>query len=678
MWQSAGRASACQRAAGGDILARSAGGVMSLDTLLEAARYIEQQEQKQKQQRLAAAKRRTSSFCRIDEEPYRASNGHHQQQQQQASAASGGGTSLAYSSGVPVERERHTSVGSDRSHRSSTSIATNHSTILDDGVNRTIAHNQTDGENGGVSSDHGSRRRTNSSSMGPLSMRSSKVPGTREVHNKLEKNRRAHLKECFELLKDQLPPSPDEKKASNLSILGSAIRYIQLLRRKERDYENEMERLAREKIASQQRITTLKRELSSTWEHIDFSKLLPDEVAAKTPDREHNQSSTPAPQSLGLRAEHRYSSSSSLSSAATAPSPSAVTTNNQMAITRASPITQLISPTAATIQKSNGQQVIQINQTNQHITTNGTSNGPTIVKTTNNQLGAKRELNMYTKQVPVNSKINNTYASGHLISQNALISNGKIARLEGQPQVKLVNGTPSLALVTQTDNHDKDVKVQPTQITLSQVIPGGSLVVSPIQLSLAPQNIRVLGSAATIELATSSSSQRLRDTSVTSTTHVRKILVPQSSAGSPVVAVPQENGANGPLGGRLPGGAELNLLPTNGGPQVVKNNSNHQPNILYRTNKTGGALIVNNGIALKSGENASSRPVHVMTPIGSCATSLSGLTPLVVSQSQGGQVTHIVASPSQLGGKYLSAALVKPMVVVSTSGNVQSTSTSSN
>lgn len=141
----------------------------------------------------------------------------------------------------------------------------------------------------------------------------------------------------------------------------------------------------------------------------------------------------------------------------------------QMAITRASPITQLISPTAATIQKSNGQQVIQINQTNQHITTNGTSNGPTIVKTTNNQLGAKRELNMYTKQVPVNSKINNTYASGHLISQNALISNGKIARLEGQPQVKLVNGTPSLALVTQTDDHDKDVKVQPTQITLSQV-----------------------------------------------------------------------------------------------------------------------------------------------------------------------------------------------------------------
>ena len=51
--------------------------------------------------------------------------------------------------------------------------------------------------------------------------------GTREVHNKLEKNRRAHLKECFELLKKQLP-SQDEKKSSNLSILHAAIRHIQV------------------------------------------------------------------------------------------------------------------------------------------------------------------------------------------------------------------------------------------------------------------------------------------------------------------------------------------------------------------------------------------------------------------------------------------------------------------
>ncbi|KAK7595499.1 hypothetical protein V9T40_013324 [Parthenolecanium corni] len=51
--------------------------------------------------------------------------------------------------------------------------------------------------------------------------------GTREVHNKLEKNRRAHLKECFELLKNQVPAIQDEKKPSNLTILRTAIRYVQ-------------------------------------------------------------------------------------------------------------------------------------------------------------------------------------------------------------------------------------------------------------------------------------------------------------------------------------------------------------------------------------------------------------------------------------------------------------------
>lgn len=48
--------------------------------------------------------------------------------------------------------------------------------------------------------------------------------GTREVHNKLEKCRRAHLKECFDILKKQLPASGDEKKTSNLSILHSALK----------------------------------------------------------------------------------------------------------------------------------------------------------------------------------------------------------------------------------------------------------------------------------------------------------------------------------------------------------------------------------------------------------------------------------------------------------------------
>ncbi|RZF38095.1 hypothetical protein LSTR_LSTR006494 [Laodelphax striatellus] len=88
--------------------------------------------------------------------------------------------------------------------------------------------------------------------------------GTREVHNKLEKNRRAHLKQCFELLKKHVPISPDEKKISNLNILHSATKYIQALRRKDREYEYELEKLARQKIALQQHLAVLKRERSES------------------------------------------------------------------------------------------------------------------------------------------------------------------------------------------------------------------------------------------------------------------------------------------------------------------------------------------------------------------------------------------------------------------------------
>lgn len=37
-----------------------------------------------------------------------------------------------------------------------------------------------------------------------------------------------------------------------------------------------MERLAREKIALQQRFASLKKELSAQWDHIDFNTLIPD------------------------------------------------------------------------------------------------------------------------------------------------------------------------------------------------------------------------------------------------------------------------------------------------------------------------------------------------------------------------------------------------------------------
>uniref|UniRef100_A0A2M4BES2 Max-binding protein MNT n=2 Tax=Anopheles marajoara TaxID=58244 RepID=A0A2M4BES2_9DIPT len=196
------------------------------------------------------------------------------------------------------------------------------------------------------------RRRTTSSNSNGV--------GTREVHNKLEKNRRAHLKECFEQLKKQLSLQPDEKKISNLSILHAAIRHIQVLKRKEREFEHEMERLAKEKIAAQNRILLLKREITQMGD-VDVSRLAPDtEMTANQPttngasagvaasglnlvgatvqssDRDQASETVLVPGRNGIR----YSSSSSLSSIATNASIS--TLPHQTTI---SPVLSISSPT---------------------------------------------------------------------------------------------------------------------------------------------------------------------------------------------------------------------------------------------------------------------------------------------------------------------------------------------
>lgn len=64
-------------------------------------------------------------------------------------------------------------------------------------------------------------------------------------------------------------------KRLSLSLSPSSFHCPQLLKRKEREYEHEMERLAKEKIASQNRILVLKRELTQMGD-IDVSRLAPD------------------------------------------------------------------------------------------------------------------------------------------------------------------------------------------------------------------------------------------------------------------------------------------------------------------------------------------------------------------------------------------------------------------
>lgn len=82
---------------------------------------------------------------------------------------------------------------------------------------------------------------------------------TREVHNRLEKNRRAHLKMCFDEL--AMECNLDPKKTSNLTVIQSAYKYTMSLKRKDRENERNLASLVQEKIKLQQKLEEIKREL---------------------------------------------------------------------------------------------------------------------------------------------------------------------------------------------------------------------------------------------------------------------------------------------------------------------------------------------------------------------------------------------------------------------------------
>lgn len=73
----------------------------------------------------------------------------------------------------------------------------------------------------------------------------------------------------------------------------------QTLKRKEKEYEHEMERLAREKIATQQRLAELKNELSQCMDVIEI-----DRVLRQTIQPEDDQASTSTASGTGMRSNN--------------------------------------------------------------------------------------------------------------------------------------------------------------------------------------------------------------------------------------------------------------------------------------------------------------------------------------------------------------------------------------
>ncbi|XP_014215065.1 max-binding protein MNT-like [Copidosoma floridanum] len=100
--------------------------------------------------------------------------------------------------------------------------------------------------------------------------------GTREVHNKLEKNRRAHLKECFDRLKATIPGMTN-RKTSNLNVLKEAVTYTKHLRKQNIDYDRKMTEITRINIELQNKCKALKMKMSlqPEWQNVDLDKVFP-------------------------------------------------------------------------------------------------------------------------------------------------------------------------------------------------------------------------------------------------------------------------------------------------------------------------------------------------------------------------------------------------------------------
>ncbi|XP_048511786.1 probable GPI-anchored adhesin-like protein PGA18 isoform X3 [Athalia rosae] len=558
---------------------------------------------------------------------------------------------------------------------------------------------------------------------GPCVIRS----GTREVHNKLEKNRRAHLKECFELLKGQLPVQ-DEKKSSNLSILHAAIRHIQTLRKKERDYEHEMERLAREKIAAQQRLVGLKKELAATWDHIDFNTMLPESSA--TLDVTATKNGMDVDVTSLARGGTRYSSTSSLSSAATASSPQNLQTTHSNATVH----TQVA--TAAVVSQTQGLNLAQSSRDSPPASSSPGASTPSIPTPAQEKVNAPPTIVQQSHQLhlPISAQMLNTGQGLATIVSPTIQHLGTGLRvIPGDTRQLLVthttggNETRPLTLAVQNSSEQNRPLIAVQSSNGNEPRPVALVVHS----STANDNrvtfvhSHLSSSDRPLALAVHSTANEVRPVTFVHSGNEGRPLV--LAAHSPALSTtsggqarirsgdPQTTqaihkmvggvtlvGGSGSELTRLPGGAELNILPANG---VFRSTKAHSLTI------QGGLTLSHAGVSIQTTTAKPGTTVmqstpstegiaHMVTPLGSQHTHLSGLTPLVTPMtvvSQGNQVTAHILAPSNLAGKMITtpilksvgqmplvnaqylntATLVKPVVVVSTPATTAS-STASN
>ncbi|CAL7937631.1 unnamed protein product [Xylocopa violacea] len=84
-----------------------------------------------------------------------------------------------------------------------------------------------------------------------------KSQGSRTTHNELEKNRRAHLRNCLEKLKVLVPLGPETSRHTTLGLLTKAKRFIKNLEERERKHSVYKEQLSREQRFLRRRLEQL-------------------------------------------------------------------------------------------------------------------------------------------------------------------------------------------------------------------------------------------------------------------------------------------------------------------------------------------------------------------------------------------------------------------------------------
>ncbi|XP_043793143.1 max-binding protein MNT-like isoform X1 [Apis laboriosa] len=500
---------------------------------------------------------------------------------------------------------------------------------------------------------------------GPCVIRS----GTREVHNKLEKNRRAHLKECFELLKRQLP-SQEEKKSSNLSILHAAIRHIHMLKRKERDYEHEMERLAREKIAAQQRLLALKKELAATWDHIDFNTLLPEQNSVADITATRSVSENMEVDVTGLaRGGTRYSSTSSLSSAATVSSPQTLQTTSTT-----SNIHNQVA-TAAVVCQTQGMNLAPSSRESPPASSSPGSSAPSIPtpaqeKVNTSPTGIVQQPHQL--HLPINAQILNTSQGLPTIVPTLQHIGPSLRVIPGDTRQLLVTHTAGnnesrpLTLAVQNSSDQSRPLIAVQSNTGSEPRPVALVVHSSTandnRVTIVHSNLS--NNDRPLALAVQSSANDVRPVTFVHSANEGRPLV--LAAHSPALNVSNAQtriragdaqtthkmvggvtlvGGNGSELTRLPGGAELNILPANG------LTLSHTGVSLQTTTGKPGSTVMQNAPSTEG-------IAHIVGP----HTPLSGLTPIVTPMtvvSQGNQVTAHILAPSSLAGKMITTPILK-------------------